>query len=581
MEDISGSITEGAVGGWLNFRENVLEEYYRQYDSFVDALIFNVNDQHAQGAGQALFTEATATSEISNLAVTEISFPGDDNDIRISSLVPHLASKEPYDDYYSDPENIEIKFVKAQSLTSEITSQVVFNDDPGRMKWEITITLPTNSAGNVTVTARDLCDYINSEKSQSASDGINYLPPRTSGWKVGDFISAEGVANQGDSGNITIEGPIYPYEKGSFFTLDRSLKYTTEQGHHLSDGLEYAELTTTFKHTNNDIIFTAVNKGDAGEKISVEYYNDGSSNQSLRVDVTEGEGQTYNIKVRLATDANGNIISTAGDITQAVNAHVTARTLVTAKTPTEETGLGVVDTMEQTWLDKSGYFTIVTYNEGGEPQFHKITVNPEDKIEDVIAQIGTGFDTGVKGLRVESITDRNGKDSIRIIADDGVSFGYAGDCSGALAVLGLNNILTGHDGSDIGVNQLLIDNRDYINAGHIDSNGLIAEGDNTNALQMNDVKDRRYSYYHRDSATLSSDFNAIYADIGASAQAATRTYDFNSGVYSQLQDRLDSIAGVNLDEELADILRFQYMYQASAKIVSTIDAMMETLLAMR
>jgi flagellar hook-associated protein FlgK len=581
MEDITGSIVEGAIGGYLEFRDDVLVEYYRQYDSFVDGLIFNVNNQHAQGAGQALFAEAVGTTQISNLASTEIAFPGDDNDIRISSLVPHLASKEPYDDFYSDPENIEIRFEKSQVMTSEITSSVKFNDDPDRMKWEITIVLPCDSNRNVTVTARELCDYINSEKSQSASDGINYLPPRTSGWKVGDFISAEGLVNQGDTGRVVIEGPIYPYQSGEYFTLDRSLKYTTPQGSHLSYGLETAELKTTFKHINNDVIFTAVAKGDPGENISLEYYTNGGANQELSIQVYEETDGSQNIRVNLATDANGQITTTAGDIVAAINGHVTARTLVTAETPSEENGLGLVESMDKTFLDRSGYFTVVTYKDGEEPEFHKVTVNPEDKIEDVLKQIGATFGEGIPGLRVESITDLHGKDSIRIIADDAVKFGYAGDSSGALAVLGFNNILTGNNGANIGVNQLLIDNRDYINAGHIDSNGVIAEGDNTNALNMSDMRDTRYSFYHLSSATLGTAFNSIYSNIGATAQGATRDYEFTQGVYSQLQDRQDSIAGVNLDEELADILRFQYMYQASAKMITTIDTMMETLLAMR
>ncbi|MDR3134966.1 MAG: flagellar hook-associated protein FlgK [Deltaproteobacteria bacterium] len=581
MEDITGSIDSGAIGGYLEFREEVLLEYYRQYDSFVDGLIFNVNNQHAQGAGEALFSEAVATTKVSNLASVEIAFPGDDNDLRISSLVPHLASKEPYSDYYSDPENIEVRFEKAKSPTSEITSTVKFNDDPDRMKWEITITLPCDSNGNVTVTTRELCDYVNSEKSKSPSDGINYLPPRTVSWKVGDFISAEGVANQGDTGRVVIDGPTYPYQAGQFVTLDRSLKYTTPQGQHLSYGLETAELKTAFKHTNNDILFTAIEKGAAGENISIEYCYPGAGNQDLFVRVDPGDDSSQNIKVFLATDANGNVTTTAGDIVAAINGHVKARTLVTAETPAGENGLGMVEAMDKTFLDRSGYFTVVTYKEGEEPEFHKVTVNPDDKIEDILNQIGATFDKGIPGLRVESITDLHGKDTIRIIADDGVKFGYAGDSSGALAVLGLNTILTGNNGANVGVNQLLIDNRDYINAGHIDSNGVIAEGDNTNALDMSDLRDDRYSFYHQSSATLETAFNSIYANIGASAQGATRNYEFTQGVYDQLQNRLDSIAGVNLDEELADILRFQYMYQASAKMISTIDTMMETLLAMR
>ncbi|MDR0620342.1 MAG: flagellar hook-associated protein FlgK [Deltaproteobacteria bacterium] len=580
MEDISGSIVEGAIGGYLEFREDVLMEYYRQYDSFVDGLIFNINNQHAQGAGQALFSEAVGTTKISNLATVEIAFPGDDNDIRISSLVPHLVSEEPYDNVYSDPENIEVRFEKSKTVTSEITSKIEFNDDPSRMKWEITIYLPCDSNGNVNVTTREVCDYINSEKSPSGTSGINYLPPRTAGWKIGDFISAEGVMNQGDTGRIVIDGPIYPYEAGEFYTLDRSLKYTTPQGSHLSYGLEIAELKTTFKHTNNDVIFTAVEKGDAGEMISVEYLA-GSPNQNLGVQVNDNLDGTKNIQIRLATDQNGLVTTTAGEIVAAINSDVKARTLVTAATPAEENGLGVVEAMPKTFLDRSGYFTIVTYRDGEEPEFNRVTVNPEDKIEDVLKQIGATFGEGINGLRVESITDLHGKDSIRIIADDGVQFGYAGDCSGALAVLGFNNILTGNNGANIGVNQLLIDNRDYINAGHIDSNGVIAEGDNTNALNMSDIRDNRYSFYHQSSATLGTAFNSIYANIGATAQGATRDYEFTQGVYSQLQDRQDSIAGVNLDEELADILRFQYMYQASAKMISTIDTMMETLLAMR
>jgi flagellar hook-associated protein FlgK len=581
MEDITGSIDSGGIGGYLEFREKDLMEYYRQYDSFVDALIFNVNNQHAQGAGEALFTEASGTTKISNRASVEIAFPGDNNDLRLSSLVPHLLNQEPYDDFYSDPENIEIRFEKAKSLTSEITSTVTFNDEPGRMKWEIVVTLPCDSNNNVTVTAKDLAKYINSERSQSSTDGINYLPPRTSQWKIGDFISAEGVANQGDTGRIVLDGPISPYPPGTFYTLDRSLKYTTPQGGHLSYGLEYAELKTTFKHTNNDVIFSSIEKGEAGESISVEYYNSGSPNQNLQVQVYPGEDGSQNIRIFLATDQNGVVTTTAGDIVAAVNSHVQARTLVTAETPQEENGLGLVEAMDKTFLDRSGYFTIVTYPEGGEPIFNKVTVNPEDKIEDILKQIGSTFDEGIQGLRVESITDRHGQDSLRIIADDGIQFGYAGDCSGALAVLGFNNILTGNNGHNIGVNQLLIDNRDYINAGHIDSNGVIAEGDNTNALNMSDLRDQRFSFYHQSSATLNTAFNSIYSNIGANAQGATRDYEFTQGVYTQIQDRQDSIAGVNLDEELADILRFQYMYQASAKMISTIDTMMETLLAMR
>jgi flagellar hook-associated protein FlgK len=591
LEEISPSVTSGAIGGWLEFRDVILDDAYKQFDSFADGLIFALNDQHAQGAGQSLFSEVEATTLISNRSYLEVDFPGDDNGLRLASWVPHLASQEPYG-AYNDPDNISIKFVKGQRDSSEIMSEVKFNDDPAVMGWEITVTLPVDRNGAVSVTAADLAEYINSERSSSPLNGVNYLPPRTSQWKIGDFINAEGVANDGMTGLISFDNPTYPSLKNEFLSFSRDLQYTLPQGHHLSYGLEYAQLTTTFKHTDNDIIFSSIAKGEAGENLAVEFVNNGA-NQPLRVYVMDAEtghivtdpnqvpDHKLTLSVQLATDANGQVITTAGDVVAAVNSHFVARTLVAAQTPAEETGLGLVMEMDKTYLDRSGQFTLVTYPEDGEPLFHKITVNPTDTIEDVIEQIGLTFDSGVPGLRLEMATDRHGQDSLRIIADDNVKFGFAGDTSGFLAAIGLNTLFTGSDSADIGVNQTVIVNRDFLNAGHIDSNGVIAEGDNTNALGMTDVKDRRYAFYHQPQATLGTEFNAIYANIGSVTQAATRDYEFTENLMQGLQDRQDSIAGVNLDEELADILRFQYMYQASAKIISTIDSMMETLLAMK
>jgi flagellar hook-associated protein FlgK len=591
LEEISPSIDEGAIGGWLEFRDVELYDVSKQFDSFADGLIFAINDQHAQGAGQSLFSEALGTTLISNRTYLEVDFPGEDNSLRLGSWVSHVSSKEPYSPY-SDPENITVRFEKAAKPTSEIASTVTFNDDPAVMKWEITITLPVDKNGEVSVTAKDVIDYVNSQRSQSASDGLSYLPPRTSQWLVGDFLTAEGVANQGETGRISFGGSIYPPVKDQYLELTRELKYTLPQGQHLTYGKEYAQLTTTFKHTNNDVIFTAYQKGEAGENLAVEFANNGP-NQPLTVVVLDEEtGQIVTdpskipnhrlvVSVRLATDQNGQVTSTAGDVVAAVNGHFVARTLVSAETPLEENGLGLVEEMDRTYLDRSGYFTVVVYPEGEEPVFHQITVNPTDTIEDVIKQIGTTFDSGVPGLRLEVATDRHGQDSLRILTDDNVVFGFAGDSSGALAALGFNTLFTGANAANIGVNQAVINNRDYLAAGHIDSNGVLAEGDNENALALTDVKDRRYAFYRQGQATLGTEFNAIYADIGSASQAATRSYEFTENLMTGLQDRQDSIAGVNLDEELADILRFQYMYQASAKVISTIDSMMETLLAMR
>ena len=43
----------------------------------------------------------------------------------------------------------------------------------------------------------------------------------------------------------------------------------------------------------------------------------------------------------------------------------------------------------------------------------------------------------------------------------------------------------------------------------------------------------------------------------------------------------DSISGVSLDEEMTDLLRFQRAYQASAKLISTVDEMLEIVMSLK
>jgi flagellar hook-associated protein FlgK len=54
----------------------------------------------------------------------------------------------------------------------------------------------------------------------------------------------------------------------------------------------------------------------------------------------------------------------------------------------------------------------------------------------------------------------------------------------------------------------------------------------------------------------------------------------NQSVMQVLNDRRESISGVNLDEEAANMVKFQQLYAASSKIIQTGNQIFETLLAM-
>ena len=59
---------------------------------------------------------------------------------------------------------------------------------------------------------------------------------------------------------------------------------------------------------------------------------------------------------------------------------------------------------------------------------------------------------------------------------------------------------------------------------------------------------------------------------------ATNQRDVQELVLEQSRDRLDSVRGVNLDEEAADMLRFEQLYQAAAQDDAVADSLFDTLL---
>jgi flagellar hook-associated protein 1 FlgK len=72
----------------------------------------------------------------------------------------------------------------------------------------------------------------------------------------------------------------------------------------------------------------------------------------------------------------------------------------------------------------------------------------------------------------------------------------------------------------------------------------------------------------------------IVTDIAVSAQAASSRLEEATVLETALKTQRDSVSAVSLDEETTDLLRFQKAYQANAKVISVIDEMLQSLIAM-
>lgn len=78
--------------------------------------------------------------------------------------------------------------------------------------------------------------------------------------------------------------------------------------------------------------------------------------------------------------------------------------------------------------------------------------------------------------------------------------------------------------------------------------------------------------------TLDGFYGQFVAKIGVDADRANRLHQVQSGVLDAARARRDGVSGVNMDEEMTDMVRFQKSYNAAARMITTLDQMLETII---
>lgn len=81
--------------------------------------------------------------------------------------------------------------------------------------------------------------------------------------------------------------------------------------------------------------------------------------------------------------------------------------------------------------------------------------------------------------------------------------------------------------------------------------------------------------------TLAGALGQLVANIGSVTHEATIEYDAQSAMLAQTERAMQSVVGVNLDEEAANLQRFQQAYQAAGQVMRIADSLFETILDIR
>lgn len=75
-----------------------------------------------------------------------------------------------------------------------------------------------------------------------------------------------------------------------------------------------------------------------------------------------------------------------------------------------------------------------------------------------------------------------------------------------------------------------------------------------------------------------ANFRTVISGLGAEAQTAGYAVSAQGQLIVSIENRRQSVAGVSLDEEMSNLVKFQHAYNAAARLISTTDEMLDTII---
>jgi flagellar hook-associated protein 1 FlgK len=190
---------------------------------------------------------------------------------------------------------------------------------------------------------------------------------------------------------------------------------------------------------------------------------------------------------------------------------------------------------------------------------------------------GLGTDTSLEDLRaaldaLDHVTATiTATGELRLSAESGYELRFGNDTSGALAALGINTFFSGHDSQDISVQAHILQDARYLATGQ--GGG---PADNRNAQALATFLDNAVD--NLGGLTLEDFHTQLIGTLAQSAAAEEALAGGFEGFRDSLQTQREQRSGVSLDEEAILVMQLQRNYQAAARIVSTIDQLLNTLL---
>jgi flagellar hook-associated protein 1 FlgK len=372
-----------------------------------------------------------------------------------------------------------------------------------------------------------------------------------------EFLNGTGSATSSTSGNSTTDTGLSGQLSGLFSTFQAVAASPTSVAARQALVSQAQTLASTFNQANSqlDATRTSLNTSLGDDVDSANQLLSGIAGLNQQISTAEFSGGTPNDLLDEREQDLENLsqltnITTSMGTNGAVNVSIGGQTLVS--------GSQVLDTLQ-------------TYDASG---------NGSGQL--LVQTVTGGVNLTLTGGSMEGTIDaRDGEltamqSSINTLASTLITQVNAIH-SGGYSLTGTTgaNFFNGSDAANITVNAALANNPSLIQASGTSS----ATGDNSVALQLANLASSAQSGLNNQ--TFSDSYDETVAGLGDALQTASDQVTNQTAVTNMLATQQSSVSGVNIDEEMTNLMGFQRAYEASAQLVTTVNTMLGDTLGMK
>ncbi|EOC2061969.1 flagellar hook-associated protein FlgK [Campylobacter upsaliensis] len=240
---------------------------------------------------------------------------------------------------------------------------------------------------------------------------------------------------------------------------------------------------------------------------------------------------------------------------------------------------------------QAGTFDIVIYDEKGNEKVRKsITIDVTTTMNDLMNQIKANTDDNGNKNNQDDVDDfinasfsfdsKSNSGLFQINAKNGFKVSLEDKGTNFAGAFSVGGFFSGKDASDIRVKESLLSDPSTVRAS---KNGVDSGNDMAN--QIIQLQYDKVSFYNKDGTidelTMEEYYRKFTGKIASDGENNNVIHKSNMTLYNSVYAEYQSKSGVNTNEELAALIQWQSSYGAAAKIVSTVDQMLDTLLGLK